>query len=173
MSLAAGVATLRALRHFSVPGLALKWPNDVLRDGGKLGGILSELRVEAKGPAYVVVGAGINVRLAAEVRDAITRAGGVPPADLAGLQVPKRTLLAAALVDAFVAALVAFEAQGFAPFREEWRAADALRDRPVRVQLGDQGYDAVARGVADDGALQVDVRIQMLTAGEVTLRAVA
>ena len=56
LSLAAGVATLRALARLGVNGLSLKWPNDVLKDGGKLGGILSELRLEAAGPAYVVVG---------------------------------------------------------------------------------------------------------------------
>lgn len=175
LSLAAGVATLRALARHGVSGLALKWPNDVLKDGGKLGGILSELRLAAAGPAYVVVGVGLNVRLPPAVAWAIAAAGGVPPADLAGAAVASRTLLAAALVDELGAALAEFEARGFAPFMAEWSRADALRDRSVHVHGADRPRDGVARGIDAEGALRVEIggRIETLTAGEVTLRAVA
>lgn len=175
LSLVAGVATLRALTRHGVRGLSLKWPNDVLRDGGKLGGILAELRLEAAGPACVVVGVGLNVRLPPALPAAIAAAGGMPPADLAGVAAPPRTLLAAALVDELVAALVEFEAHGFAPFAAEWSGADALRGRDVRVLGADGVREGVARGIAPDGALRVEIggRIETLTAGEVTLRAVA
>ena len=175
LSLAAGVATLRALARCGVQGVALKWPNDVLKDGGKLGGILSELRLEAAGPAYVVIGVGLNVRLPRTLHEALVRAGGMPPADLAGAPAPSRTLLAAALVDELIAMLVEFEARGFVPFLAEWSAADALRDRLVRVHAADHVQDAIARGVGADGALRIEIgkRIETLTSGEVTLRAVA
>ena len=38
----------------------LKWPNDLVVDDRKLGGVLMELRAEGAGPAYVVIGIGIN-----------------------------------------------------------------------------------------------------------------
>jgi BirA family transcriptional regulator, biotin operon repressor / biotin---[acetyl-CoA-carboxylase] ligase len=175
LSLAAGVATLRALAAYGIRGLSLKWPNDVLRDGGKLGGILVELRLGAGGPAYVVVGVGLNVRMPPTLPAAIAAAGGTTPADLADVASPPRTLLAAALVDELVAALAEFEARGFAPFVAEWRGADALRDRIVSVQGVGGVREGVARGIAADGALQVEIggRIELLTAGEVTLRAAA
>jgi BirA family transcriptional regulator, biotin operon repressor / biotin---[acetyl-CoA-carboxylase] ligase len=175
LSLAAGVATLRALATHRVPGLSLKWPNDVLRDGGKLGGILVELRLGAGGPAYVVVGVGLNVRMPPALPAAIAAAGGTAPADLADIASPPRTLLAAALLDELVAALVEFEVRGFAPFVAEWSGADALRDRIVNVQGVGGVREGVARGIAPDGALRVEIsgRIEMLTTGEVTLRAVA
>jgi BirA family transcriptional regulator, biotin operon repressor / biotin---[acetyl-CoA-carboxylase] ligase len=175
LSLAAGVATLRALARHGVAGLSLKWPNDVLKDGGKLGGILAELRLGAAGPAYVVVGVGLNVRLPAALPMAIAAAGGMAPADLAGNAVPSRTLLAATLIDELVAALVAFEAHGLTPFVAEWSGADALRDKSVRVHGADCVRDGVARGIAADGALRVEIggRMETLTAGDVTLRAVA
>jgi BirA family biotin operon repressor/biotin-[acetyl-CoA-carboxylase] ligase len=177
LSLAAGVATLRALGRLGVTGLALKWPNDVLRDGGKLGGILAELRLEAAGPAYVVVGVGLNVRLPASVAAALAGTAGLPPADLAGgaTPPPARARLAAVLVDELVAALIEFEARGFAPFRAEWSAADVLRDRRVRVHGADRVRDGIARGIGADGTLQVEIggRVESLTSGEVTLRAVA
>lgn len=174
LSLAAGVATLRALARFGVTGLSLKWPNDVLRDGGKLGGILSELRLEAAGPAYVVVGVGLNGRLPPALVREIVAAGGAPPAAL-GDPLPSRTALAAALIDELVAALVEFQARGFAPFVAEWSRADALRDRSVRVHGTDRVREGIARGIGPDGTLCVEIggRLESLAAGEVTLRAVA
>ena len=175
LSLVAGIATLRALGRHGIRGLALKWPNDVLLAGAKLGGILSELRLEAAGPAYVVIGIGLNVRLSSEAKAAIAAAGGLPPADLTGGAVPERTPLAAALVDELCAAASLYEQQGFAPFAVEWSGADALRDRPVRVNFHDSAKDGVARGVGADGALKVEIggRLETLSSGEVTLRAVA
>jgi BirA family transcriptional regulator, biotin operon repressor / biotin---[acetyl-CoA-carboxylase] ligase len=178
LGLAAAVAVLRALTAQAVTGLALKWPNDVLRDGRKLGGILCELRAEAAGPAYVVIGVGLNVRLPAAARAAIAAGGGLEPADLpAGARVPAPPLtpLAAALLDALVAMAIEFAARGFAPFRSEWSRADALRDRPVRVRAQSAERDGVARGIDADGALCVEIsgRLERLASGEVTLRAVA
>ena len=59
LSLAAGVAVLRALRRLGFAELSLKWPNDIVHRNGKLGGILIDLRGEAAGPAYFVVGVGL------------------------------------------------------------------------------------------------------------------
>ena len=55
LSLATGVGVLRALREQGVGAIGLKWPNDILSGGSKLGGILIELRAETAGPAYVVL----------------------------------------------------------------------------------------------------------------------
>ena len=60
-SLAAAVAVCRAVERFLPVPAAIKWPNDVLLDGGKLAGVLVEAGVSAGRP-FVVVGAGINVR---------------------------------------------------------------------------------------------------------------
>src|SRR5882762_8508099 len=57
LSLVAGVATARALRGLGVTQAALKWPNDLVVDGAKLGGILVETR-----SALAVIGIGINCR---------------------------------------------------------------------------------------------------------------
>jgi BirA family biotin operon repressor/biotin-[acetyl-CoA-carboxylase] ligase len=177
LSLAAGVATVRALARCGVHDVRLKWPNDLLRGGRKLGGILCELRAEAGGPAYVVIGLGLNVRLTAAVRAAVAAAGGLEPAALEDGEVapPRRTALAAALLDALTEVVVEFETRGFAPFHGEWSRADALAGRPVLVlaQRGDRA--GVARGIDADGALLVefDGGRERIASGEVTLRPVA
>ena len=174
LSLVAGVATLRALRGLGITGLALKWPNDVVHGHRKLGGILIDMRGEAAGPAYVVVGIGINLRLPAAIR-AHLRAGGIEPIDLSELpgETPHRNALAAALVNELALALEEFIGRGLAAFADEWRAADALADQPVRILQGSQALEGLARGVDADGALLVDAggtRRRVLS-GEVSVRA--
>jgi BirA family biotin operon repressor/biotin-[acetyl-CoA-carboxylase] ligase len=177
LSLAAGVAVLRALARLGIADASLKWPNDIYRAGRKLGGILCELRFESAGPAYVVIGVGLNVRLPVGLSAMIEANGGALPADLSDLAAPpSRHALAVAMIDELVAAAATFGAQGFVPFAAEWRDADALRDRPVRVLgTGAEPRDGIARGIDAQGSLQVefDGRLEALTAGEVSLRGVA
>jgi BirA family biotin operon repressor/biotin-[acetyl-CoA-carboxylase] ligase len=180
LSLAVGVAVLRALTGVGVHGVQLKWPNDLLLGGRKLGGILCELRAEAAGPAYVVAGLGLNVRLPAAVRERILAdapaTGALEPASLADAGVPpSRSLLATRLLDALAAMAVEFERTGLASFHAEWSAADALAGRAVRVlaHAGERG--GVARGIAPDGTLLVEMegRLERVASGEVSLRAAA
>ncbi|MEX2149003.1 MAG: biotin--[acetyl-CoA-carboxylase] ligase [Steroidobacteraceae bacterium] len=172
LSLAAGVAVLRALASLGVAGARLKWPNDVVHEGGKLGGILIDLRGEAAGPAYVVVGVGLNVRLPGEMLEAL-RAEGIEAVDLATLGVaPRRGRAAALLIGELAIALEEFDTRGFAAFADEWRGADALAGRPVCVLQGRESQEGVARGVDPDGALLLDtggVRRRILS-GEVSVR---
>lgn len=172
LSLAAGVAALRALGRLGFARLSLKWPNDILSGDAKLGGILIDLRGEAAGPAYVVVGIGINVRLPHAARERL-EAEGVEVTDLAALgEVPGRNDLAAVLSAELAQALVEFGARGLAAFSEEWQAADALAGRPVRVLHGGQPLEGFARGVDEDGALllEVDGARRRILSGEVSIR---
>ena len=174
LSLAAGVAVLRALGRLGIAGLALKWPNDVVRGDSKLGGILIDLRGEAAGPAYVVVGVGINVRLPASARKRLAE-DGVDAVDLAALgPPPARNAIAAALVAELSNALGEYGARGLAAFAEEWQDADALAGRTIAVVHGGQTLHGRARGVDSDGALllEVDGAPRRIVSGEVSVRPV-
>ena len=174
LSLAAGVAALRAVGRLGFARLSLKWPNDILSGDAKLGGILIDLRGEAAGPAYVVVGIGINVCLPRAARERLA-AEGVEVTDLAALGgAPGRNDLAAVLIAELAQALVEFSARGLAAFSEEWQAADALAGRRVRVLHGGQPIEGLARGVDGDGALllEVDGARRRILSGEVSIRPV-
>jgi BirA family biotin operon repressor/biotin-[acetyl-CoA-carboxylase] ligase len=180
LSLAVGVAALRALEGCGVAGVRLKWPNDLVADDRKLGGILCELRAEAAGPAYVVIGLGLNVALPEAVRTQIAAAGaatgGLPPTSLVERgPAPSRNRLAVALLEALTAMVDEFEARGFAPFHGEWSHADALAGRAVRVLAQRAERAGIARGIAPDGALlvEIDGRAERVTSGEVSLRIAA
>jgi BirA family biotin operon repressor/biotin-[acetyl-CoA-carboxylase] ligase len=175
LSLAVGVCTLRAMAPFGVTGVALKWPNDLVVGNAKLGGILIELRAEAGGPAYVVIGLGLNVALGDAVLQQVA-ASGTQAADLVGLGIAQRdrNRLAAALISSLVTGLRQFQSEGFAAFAPEWRAADALAGRPVVIS-GDSGSVAGhARGIDSGGALCLETRegLQRFVTGEVSARAV-
>ena len=79
------MCALRALREAGVEEARLKWPNDLVVEGQKLGGILIELRAESAGPACVVIGIGLNVVLGAKVLETIGETG-VSAVDLSGHQ---------------------------------------------------------------------------------------
>ncbi len=173
LSLAAGVACIRALERCGVPGVALKWPNDIVHADGKLGGILVEAIPGADGSA-VVCGVGINTRLTAEARAAI----GQPVTDVVTLATvpPSRTALLAALLVELAAAMQRFAAEGFAAFRDAWLARHAYQGEAVHVLLADaRRVDGRAVGIAEDGALLVEHagRVERFHSGEVSLRTAA
>jgi BirA family transcriptional regulator, biotin operon repressor / biotin---[acetyl-CoA-carboxylase] ligase len=175
LSLATGVAALRALRSLGLDGAQLKWPNDLTTAHGKLGGILIEMRSEVGGPVQVVVGLGLNVALGAALRARILEAGN-SPADLTELAAggipPSRNALVAALLEHGIAAFTEFGRAGLAPFLAEYRTADCLVDREVRIQGGNGPESGTARGIDTDGALKIehDGRIHRIIAGEISVR---
>ncbi len=173
LSLAAGVAVLRTLAAAGLRDAALKWPNDLLHQDRKLGGILIEMQTEAAGAAYAVIGVGLNVALPATALAAL-RVEGVAATDLASTlgKAPPRSALAGALIGQLALALEEFGARGLAPFAAEWQRADALAGRPVRVSLDGEPVDGVARGIDEDGALLVETPAgrRRFVSGEVSVR---
>jgi BirA family biotin operon repressor/biotin-[acetyl-CoA-carboxylase] ligase len=173
LGLVIGVCALRALAALGVDKVRLKWPNDLLIEDRKLGGILIELRAESGGPACVVIGIGLNVSLGAALLEQIA-ATGLSPVDLvtAGLKDASRNEVAAGLISSFVAGLLEFERDGLKLFVQEWVEADALRGRPVTVQAGEVTSVGVARGIDLDGALLVETPqgLQRFISGDVSVR---
>jgi BirA family biotin operon repressor/biotin-[acetyl-CoA-carboxylase] ligase len=176
LSLVAGVAVSRALAAVGVDGASLKWPNDVMAGGGKVGGILVEVAGESGGPLRAVIGIGLNVRPVSGIAEAIRQEGG--HADPVGLDELRsegrleRNFLVAKLLNALHAALRDFTHGGGDPFMETWRQVDYLAGRPVVVTSGEDIFSGIARGIADDGSLLVDTgdRVVPVVAGDVTLR---
>ncbi|HZF14827.1 MAG TPA: biotin--[acetyl-CoA-carboxylase] ligase [Steroidobacteraceae bacterium] len=174
LGLAIGVAVLRAVRRLKGAAVTLKWPNDIWHEGRKLGGILLELQAEADGPAFVVVGLGLNYRLPAASRKEIAALGleSAEIGELFGDAAPGRNELAGTVIDEIVAALGEFERHGFAPFHKEWREADALSGRTVTAMKGSELQGGIARGIDEEGALLIEYRgrVIKIVSGEVSLR---
>jgi len=170
LSLAIGVAVARALQRTGAGGqlTKLKWPNDILQDGRKLGGILVELVPGA--PHAAVIGIGINLRLPAAMPAEVRAASAAWCATGNTADVDD---LLAALLGELLTTLDTFAAEGFAAIRPEWMARHALQDARVSLST-DFGppREGICRGVDSDGALllEVDGRIERILSGEVSLR---
>lgn len=177
LSLAVGVASVRALRRFGATDVGLKWPNDLIWKNRKLGGILIEMRAESGGPATVVIGIGVNMHMPAAVRLALAEQQAALIADVHEVlrdRAPTRNMLAAAMADEIVAMLQVFARSGFAAFADDWRQFDVLEHAPVKVISGSETATGTACGVELDGALLVDVNgeLRRFVSGEVSVRAV-
>ncbi|WP_312683670.1 bifunctional biotin--[acetyl-CoA-carboxylase] ligase/biotin operon repressor BirA [Stenotrophomonas chelatiphaga] len=171
LSLVAGVAVAEALRGLGHAQVQLKWPNDLVVDGHKLGGLLVEGGGEFAGPARAVIGIGLNVHMPPAFAERIDQ----PWTDLDQLagEPVQRNAVATAVLAALLPALEQFEAEGLAPFLSRYAALDSLAGREVRVELGGAWQDGRALGLAEDGALRVEIegREQPVHAGEVSVRA--
>jgi len=155
LPLVAGVAVARALHGLGISRAALKWPNDIVVDGAKLGGILVETR-SLRGTIKAVIGVGINLRGASELQIRLRRA-------VAALEqfivVPDQVVLADSIARALLESLSAFEARGLDAVRAEWHRLDAHAGQKLRVRLADGSVvTGVASGLDVDGALRLATR---------------
>lgn len=171
LSLAVGVALLRALREYGADAAQLKWPNDVLWQYRKLAGILIEVQGDVSGPSVAVIGIGVNIRLPAQVREEIDQAV-TDLAEICTAPVDRNRLLAT-LLGHLDEVMADFEQTGLARLRTEWQSAHAYHGKPVRVLLAsgrDLTGDAV--GLSEDGSLLLatpDGRRIPVNGGEVHL----
>lgn len=172
LSLAVGVAVARALRACDVPAVRLKWPNDVLYNGAKLGGILLEMTGDAAGNCRVVIGVGLNVAMPAAAAEDIDQAW-TDIKTISDNKHPGRNRLLAALLNELLPLVADFEQQGFTHWRDEWQSLDAFAGASVILTTGDVPVAGVARGVDERGALQLETTTgtQSVYGGEISLRA--
>jgi BirA family biotin operon repressor/biotin-[acetyl-CoA-carboxylase] ligase len=181
LSLAAGVALIRAFRVMGIEHAQLKWPNDVLGNHGKLAGILIEVQGDMLGPSAVVIGMGINLSLQRHLLPLIDQ----PVTSLANLlaesanspAVPERNQMLAVILLELDKVLVEFAAHGFTRLRTEWQSYHRFQNQAVHLILPDGSIiNGIARGVAVDGALELELEdsreIKRFNIGEVSLRSI-
>lgn len=154
LSLAAGVAVVRALQDRGVRGVGLKWPNDLVHGDAKLAGILVELGGEFLGPCHAVIGIGVNLHLSADARAVIAQ----PVTDIETISraaVPARNALVAAIVVRLCEALDGFAEHGFAAFADDYARYDVLSGRALRIDDPRGAFEGIGAGVDERGALRV------------------
>lgn len=182
LTLACGVALAQALQAIGVP-VGLKWPNDLLLDGGKLAGVLAEATTDGAGRRSVVVGVGLNLFGSAlppgdggvgspPATAPLPRAALVqrlaPAAVVAGRDALLGTL-AAAVVDA----VLGVQQTGFAPWRTRFDALFVLRGAAVHlVQDGRELARGEALGAGEHGELMLRTSegVRHFASGELSLR---
>jgi BirA family transcriptional regulator, biotin operon repressor / biotin---[acetyl-CoA-carboxylase] ligase len=152
LSLAVGVAIVRALDKLGAQGIQLKWPNDILTSQGKLGGVLIEAQGDMLGPSAVVIGIGLNCTLPAMLAPRI----GQPACGLDEVcsAMPTRNQLLAVLLQELATVLEQFAQSGFSAFRTEWEQYNIHQNRKIELHMPDDSMlSGTVRGVDDSGML--------------------
>ncbi len=174
LSLAIGVAIARALGKLNICDSVLKWPNDILYNGKKLGGVLIEVMGDPAGYCQVVVGVGLNVALQPHPVFEIDQPWIALNSILTEKSLPiiKRNSLAAVLIDELVGVLQNYQNDGFSKYQSEWMERCAYLNQAVELRNGLQVAKGTMAGVTSTGALCLqtgDVQ-QIFHGGEVSLR---
>jgi BirA family biotin operon repressor/biotin-[acetyl-CoA-carboxylase] ligase len=157
LTLALGAEVADALCELGVADVALKWPNDIIVHDAKLGGILTEARLQPGRSSTVVVGIGINVDLPDEVRKQIESERTIKVADLKECldTPPPLDELAAAVIRALIGGSKRFSGDGAGQWRDAWQRYDWLRGKEVYIEQLGGPVIGTADGIDEDGALLV------------------
>ncbi|MGA0613754.1 biotin--[acetyl-CoA-carboxylase] ligase [Paracoccus sp. KR1-242] len=155
LSFVAALALYDALSDACGPAarLAIKWPNDVLLNGGKIAGILLESLGSGRSIQAVAVGIGVN--LAAAPTTSAVEPGAVRPVSVreeTGFTVAAEDFLDL-LAPAFARWLAQFETYGFAPIRNAWLARAARLGETIIARTGQNETRGVFDGIDETGAL--------------------
>lgn len=132
---------------------ALKWPNDVLLNGGKVAGILLECLSSGDGVAHLAIGIGVNLLAAPDV--AMVEPGAVPAVNLlseTGHKISPEAFLDH-LAPAYARWETRFQAEGFAPLRHEWLSHAARLGQTIRARTGTQSREGRFETIDASGAL--------------------
>jgi BirA family transcriptional regulator, biotin operon repressor / biotin---[acetyl-CoA-carboxylase] ligase len=170
ITLAVGVAVARALRTAAGVEIGLKWVNDIVVDGRKLGGILCEMPASTNGKA-LIIGIGINVRF--QENDL--------PEDLKDKMIWLEKITMQPVDPNLVIAEIANQLESVydlllnghsEKILDEWRTCSITLGRRVIATSGDRQIEGEAVGVASSGALILNTGTEKLElhAGEITIR---
>lgn len=171
LSLAVGVAVCDAIDEAGIPGVGLKWPNDIVYGQKKLGGVLIEVSGEASGQCAAVIGVGVNVAMSRYDNLSIDQ----PWTDLRSIGgvILNRSAFAGLLLGHLVMALSEFSQHGLPAFVARWRKRDVISGKAVDVIAGDLRVSGIARGIDDRGGFLLEHagEIRVFYGGEVSVRA--
>ena len=169
ITLMAAVALAEAVDSFIPQSPTIKWPNDILVNGKKLAGILTEAVCTPDRVEYVILGIGVNVNYRVDQMSRDLRRRATSLFDLTQIHV-EREIVLRRLIQGLDRCYGVLEQFGFEALARRWEAYFDLRGRRVRIELLDQVLVGRARGIAPDGALLVEDdngTVQRVIAGDV------
>lgn len=174
VTLITAVAMASAVRDETGVAAGIKWPNDLLVNGKKICGILTELSAEMERINYMVVGVGLNVNQEKNDFPEEVSASATSLKDQTGSNISRVKLVQAFLLEFEKWYLLALE-NGFAPVLARWKEMSVSLNCPVRIHNPNSSWDGWAEDIDSDGALLLRLpggEIKRVISGEVSLRLV-
>ena len=171
ITLAAAVSVAQALEQFGVP-VKIKWPNDILLNGKKLCGILSEMRGDMDHIQWIVVGIGVNLTATEATMPEEIRAVATS-LTMSGFGDIPQNPLAAEILNRMEENYDLLREEGFAPLQKEWVKRGAFLNESITVSTIRGQREGIFRGIDGDGCLLMereDGQIEKIAAGDVTTK---
>jgi BirA family transcriptional regulator, biotin operon repressor / biotin---[acetyl-CoA-carboxylase] ligase len=155
LTLMAAVALADTVASFLRTPPTIKWPNDILIEGRKVAGILTESRCDSERIEFVILGIGANLNYPAElmpdsIRDRATSIASVTQTEVSREEFFRR------LIQALDRCYGEIEESGFADLAHRWEALFGLREKKVRAEMAGRTITGIAKGIDPDGALIVE-----------------
>ena len=169
MTLMAAVALADTVAAFVVEPPAIKWPNDILLQGRKVAGILTESSCDAKRIEFVILGIGVNLNFPRERMPETIRDRATSLMEVGGKSFSRENFLRRLIQD-LDRCYGILEDFGFDAIAPRWEAYFALRGRRVRVEMVDEVISGTATGIDGDGALLLEAEdgvLRRVLAGDV------
>ena len=171
-TLLAAVAVAMAMKRFGLKA-EIKWPNDILHEGKKLTGILTEMSAELDRVNYIVIGTGVNVNMEEKDFPEELRGKATSLAIMKGEKLP-RVAFFQAVLEALDELCTVLEEEGFAPIVARWREYAVTLGQDVHVigATGRGSFDGRAVDIDEEGALLVETAdgVRRVLAGDVSIR---
>ena len=157
LSIYCGIAIVGILRELGFKDVLLKWPNDLLHKGKKLGGILTELTSQHTDNYAFNIGIGINYDLGSDLNS--MEKNLFPPTDLMkiydGTDI-SRTEISGILAKTIIESLKKFNHKSMQESFRSWPELDALHQKEIKIIDDDQSFSGKNVGIDDTGALLLD-----------------
>ena len=170
LSLYMGIAVARSLNSLKIKEVGLKWPNDIITTGHKIGGILLDIRGESTGPLDVIVGVGINYELPKYRLISVDQ----PIIDVCSVSKKRfsRNMIAASLLSNILEILHDLQTGANLNLLNEWRQFDYYIGKEATLILPNEKITGILKGVDEQGSLLmlVDGKLLSYRSGEVSLR---
>ena len=157
LSIYCGIAIVGILRELGFKDVSLKWPNDLLHKGKKLGGILTELTSQHAENYAFNIGIGINYDLGSDLNS--MEQNLFPPTDLMKIYdgtYISRTEISGILAKTIIESLKKFNHKSMQESFKSWPELDALHQKEVKIIDDDQSFNGKNMGIDDTGALLLD-----------------
>lgn len=171
-TLMAAVAVAEAMKRFDLRA-EIKWPNDIMHDGRKLVGILTEMTCELSRINYIVVGVGINVNISRDEFPEEIRPVAASLSEINGEPL-SRVKLFRAVIEEFDKLYLKINESGFDEVLKRWKKYNITLGKTVKVISATDGSSFTGKAIDLDaeGALIVDTKEGRRTvyAGDVSIR---
>lgn len=171
ITLMAAVASASALRKALNTGVNIKWPNDIIIEGKKVGGILTEMNSEMDRVNYIVLGIGINVNMNLTLLPPDVRITATTIKEKIGSDI-RRTEILSLLIKELDRWYKIFLNEGPGPVLDEWRGLSQGIGKKVKVTSLDSVIEGLAEGIDDYGRLIVRLeggKVEKVDSGDVTV----